>query len=217
MSFSSANPIRVILVDDHPIVRNGIKGLLEKSSDINVIGEAENGASALKLIDSAEADVLLLDMELPDIPGTEVAMQVAKNHPSLKILSLSAHDDSIYVRQLLELGAAGYLMKEEAPEFILDAVRGVAHGQQGWISRGIAAQISGWMQSDVMQNTSLTRREQETLALLVEGRTNQAIAAELQISEKTVEKHIKAIFEKLNVGSRVEAAVMAVKRGMVKK
>ncbi len=143
--------IRVILVDDHPIVRNGIKSLLQNASDINVIGEADNGEKALKLIDEIQADVLLLDMELPDIPGPQIAMQVAKNHPEIKILSLSAHDDSIYVRQLLELGAAGYLMKEEAPEVILDAVRGVAHGQQGWISRGIAAQISGWMQSDVME------------------------------------------------------------------
>jgi len=210
-------PIRVILVDDHPIVRNGIKGLLESASDIHIIGEAENGATALKLIEGTPADVLLLDMELPDIPGPQVAMQVAKNHPELKILSLSAHDDSVYVRQLLELGAAGYLMKEEAPEVILDAVRGVAHGQQGWISRGIAAQISGWMQSDVIEGSSLTRREQETLDLVVEGKTNQAIAAQLRISEKTVEKHIKAIFEKLNVSSRVEAAVLAVKRGMVEK
>lgn len=214
---SGLRPIRVILVDDHPIVRNGIKGLLEKSSDIHIIGEAENGEAALKLIDSTQADVLLLDMELPDIPGPQVAMQAAKSHPELKILSLSAHDDSIYVRQLLELGAAGYLMKEEAPEVILDAVRGVAQGQQGWISRGIAAQISGWMQSDVMDGSNLTRREQETLALVVDGRTNQAIAAELKISEKTVEKHIKAIFEKLNVGSRVEAAVKAIKHGIVKK
>ncbi len=217
MISSETKQIRVILVDDHPIVRNGIKSLLQSASDINVIGEADNGEKALKLIDEMQADVLLLDMELPDIPGTQVAMQVAKFHPETKILSLSAHDDSVYVRQLLELGAAGYLMKEEAPEVILDAVRGVAHGQQGWISRGIAAQISGWMQSDVMEGTSLTRREQETLNLLVEGKTNQAIAAELRISEKTVEKHIKAIFEKLNVSSRVEAAVIAIKRGIVEK
>lgn len=214
---TSVKPIRVILVDDHPIVRNGIRGLLENASDINIIGEADTGEAALRLIEEAGADVLLLDMELPDIPGTQVALKVAQNHPELKILSLSAHDDSVYVRQLLELGAAGYLMKEEAPEVILEAVRGVAQGQQGWISRGIAAQISGWMQGDAMEGSSLTRREQETLGLLVEGKTNQAIAAELKISEKTVEKHIKAIFEKLKVSSRVEAAVVAIKRGIVKK
>jgi len=213
---SNTGPIRVILVDDHPIVRSGIRGLLEKANDIKVVGEAENGEAALQLVEEAAADVLLLDMELPDIPGPQVAAQIKQNHPALKILSLSAHDDSVYVRQLLEQGAAGYLMKEEAPEVILDAVRGVAQGQQGWISRGIAAQISTWMQVDMADDTRLTRREQETLDLLVEGKTNQAIAADLHISEKTVEKHIKSIFEKLKVTSRVEAAVIAVKRGIVK-
>jgi DNA-binding NarL/FixJ family response regulator len=210
------NPIRVILVDDHPVVRNGIRSLLEKAGDIEVVGEADNGEEAMRVVEHAVADVLLLDMELPDIPGTQVARQVIQTHPDLKILSLSAHDDSMYVRQVLELGAAGYLMKEEAPEVILDAVRGVAHGQQGWISRGIAAQIANWLQVGGQEGLNLTRREQETLDLLVQGKTNQAIAGGLKISEKTVEKHIKAIFNKLNVNSRVEAAVVAVKQGIVK-
>jgi two-component system NarL family response regulator len=213
---NNSGPIRVILVDDHPIVRSGIRGLLEKASDIEVVGEAENGESALRLADDAAADVLLLDMELPDLPGPQVAARLKQNHPELKILTLSAHDDSVYVRQLLEQGAAGYLMKEEAPEVILDAVRGVARGQQGWISREIAAQISNWIRVEMEEDTRLTRREIETLGLLVEGKTNQAIAADLNISEKTVEKHIKAIFDKLKVSSRVEAAVSAVKRGIVK-
>jgi DNA-binding NarL/FixJ family response regulator len=210
------NAIRVILVDDHPVVRSGIRGLLENANDIEIVGEADNGEKALRVVEEAMADVLLLDMELPDIPGTQVAARVKQSHPELKILSLSAHDDSMYVRQVLELGAAGYLMKEEAPEAILEAVRGVAHGQQGWISRGIAAQIAGWMQAGGPEGLNLTRREQETLDLLVQGKTNQAIAADLKISEKTVEKHVRAIFDKLNVTSRVEAAVAAVKQGIVK-
>ena len=208
--------IRVILVDDHPVVRSGIRGLLEKADDIEIVGEANLGEEALQLVEMTPADVLLLDMELPDIPGTQVAEQVKQNHPELKILSLSAHDDSTYVRQVLELGAAGYLMKDEAPEVIVEAVRGVAHGQQGWISRGIAAQMTGWIQAGGPEGTKLTPREQETLHLLVEGKTNQAIGNELHISEKTVEKYIKAIFEKLNVSSRVEAAVVAVRLGLVK-
>ena len=207
--------IRVILVDDHPVVRNGIHSLLDKANDIEIVGEANLGEEALRLLDETPADVLLLDMELPDIPGTQVAEQVKKNHPDLKILSLSAHDDSTYVRQVLELGAAGYLMKDEAPEVIIEAVRGVAHGQQGWISRGVAAQMVGWIQAGAPEGAKLTPREQETLRLLVEGRTNQAIGLELHISEKTVEKYIKAIFEKLNVSSRVEAAVVAVRLGLV--
>jgi two-component system response regulator DegU len=210
------NSIRVILVDDHPVVRTGIRGLLESASDIKIVGEAANGEEALGLIEEVEAEVLLLDMELPDIPGTQVAMRVKQNHPELKILSLSAHDDTMYVRQVLELGAAGYLMKDEAPEVILEAIRGIAHGQQGWISRGIAAQIASWLQVGGVERSGLTRREQETLDLLVQGKTNQAIAAALKISEKTVEKHVKSIFDKLDVNSRVEAAVVAVKQGMVK-
>jgi DNA-binding NarL/FixJ family response regulator len=208
--------IRVILVDDHPVVRSGIRRMLEKAEDIEIAGEATLGEEALRLVEKTPADVLLLDMELPDIPGTQVAKQVKQNHPELKILSLSAHDDSTYVRQVLELGAAGYLMKDEAPEVILEAVRGVANGQQGWISRGIAAQMTGWIQAGAPEGAKLTPREQETLRLLVEGKTNQAIGNELHISEKTVEKYIKAIFEKLNVSSRVEAAVAAVRLGLVK-
>ncbi len=208
-------PIRVILVDDHPVVRSGIRALLEKAGDIKIAGEAENGADALQLIDRAPADVLLLDMELPDISGTQVAQSVKQNHPDLKVLSLSAHDDSVYVRQVLALGASGYLLKDEAPQAILDAVRGIAQGQEGWVSRGVAAQMAGWLQPAASQGPSLTHREQETLRLVVQGRTNQAIAAEMNISEKTVEKHIRAIFDKLKVSSRVEAAVVAVREGMV--
>jgi DNA-binding NarL/FixJ family response regulator len=216
MNDSETKRIRVVLVDDHPVVRSGIRRLLENVNDIQIVGEANTGAEALAILENMPVDVVLLDMELPDIPGTEVARQVKLNHSGVRILSLSAYDDPAYVRQVLELGAAGYLMKEEAPQVILDAVRGVAYGQQGWISRNVAAQLSNWMHDGVTQGGNLTQREQQTLALLVEGRTNQSIAAELKISEKTVEKHIKAIFDKLNVASRVEAAVVAVKQGILK-
>ena len=107
-------------------------------------------------------------------------------------------------------------MKDEAPDVILEAVRGVANGQRGWISHGIAAKMANWIQSGQMEGKRLTAREQETLRLVVQGKTNQAIALSLNISEKTVEKHVKAIFEKMNVTSRVEAAVTAVRDGMVK-
>ncbi len=209
------SPIRVLLVDDHPVVRSGIRGLLDRAVDIEIAGEASNGEDALQMVEETKPDVLLLDMELPDIQGTQVAQQVQKLYPKVKILALSAHDDSIYVRELLKLGAAGYLMKEEAPEAIVEAVRGVAHGEQGWVSRHIAAQIASWMQTGEQGEMKLTVREQEVLRLVVQGKTNQAIAHELAISEKTVEKYIRAIFTKLNVASRVEAAVYAVQEGLV--
>jgi len=209
------NPIQVLLVDDHPVVRSGICGLLDVADDIEVIAEASNGEEALQLVEQTHPDVLLLDMVLPDIQGTQLAQQIIQLYPEVKILVLSAYDDPVYIRELLELGAAGYLMKEEAPEVIVEAVRGVARGQQGWVSRRISAQILTWMQTGQSGEMGLTPRELEVLRLIVQGKTNQAIALDLGISEKTVEKYIGALFTKLNVTSRVEAAVYAVREGLI--
>ena len=209
------SPIHVLLVDDHPVVRSGIRALLEKAVDIHIVGETSSGADALELIGEVHPDILLLDMELPDMEGTEVARQVHHRYPNVKILALSAHDDAFYIKGLLELGAAGYLMKDEAPDAIVEAVRGVAHGQMGWVSRRIAAHISSWVQKGNSDQGNLTEREREVLRLLVNGKTNQAIAVELNISEKTVEKYVGTIFIKLNVNSRVEAAVYAIREGLI--
>jgi DNA-binding NarL/FixJ family response regulator len=214
MEWQAVKKIQVLLVDDHPVLRSGIRSLLEAARDIQVIGEAGTGEEALRLIEAQPPDVLLLDMALPDLSGPQVAREVKRLHPQVKILSLSAYEDPSFVRELLKLGAAGYLLKEEAPEVIVKAVHGVAAGQQGWVSRSIAAQIASWAAPGEAEKAFLTPREQETLRLVVQGRTNQAIAVELSISEKTVEKYIRSIFTKLNVSSRVEAAVTAVREGL---
>lgn len=206
-------PIRVLLVDDHPIVRTGIRGLLEQASGIEVVGEADNGSQALDLIDQLTPDVMLLDLELPDMSGYLVARQISDKGSTTRVLALSAHDDKEYIQELLASGASGYLTKEEVPEMIVEAVRGVARGEQGWLSRKVAAQVSAFMQAPPTSHKDLTAREREVLAGVVAGKTNQEIALGMKISVKTVEKHLESIFNKMEVSSRVEAAVQAVREG----
>lgn len=207
--------IRVVLADDHPVVRTGIKNLLSRSADIEVVGEASSGDEALNLVSELTPDVLLLDMEMPGTKGVEVAQHIHQTGADVRILALSAYDDKHYILELLENGAAGYLTKEEAPDTIIDAIRGVSQGEQGWVSRRVAAQMSVWMRDEEPDSSRLTKRELEVLKLVVEGKTNQGIGVTLGISEKTVEKYLEAVFSKLGVSSRVEAAVYAVREGMI--
>ncbi len=206
--------IRVVIADDHPVMRDGIRNLLDKAIDIEVAGEAGDGVEALRLVEELDPDVLLLDMELPGLKGVEVAQRLQAAGATVRILALSAYDDQEYIRGLLASGAAGYLLKEEIPETIVEAIRGVARGERGWVSRQVAAQMATWTQQET-GSTALTRREMDVLRLVVEGKTNQEIALALGISDKTVEKHLEGVFAKLGVASRVEAAVHAVREGLV--
>ena len=147
--------------------------------------------------------------------GVDVAKQLKAARSRVRVLALSAYDDGQYVRNLLANGAAGYITKEEAPEMIIEAVRGVARGEEGWLSRRAVARMSAWTRDSDLVGSELSTREMDVLRLLVAGKTNQEIGHLLKISEKTVEKHVGAIFNKLDVASRVEAAVQAVQRGMV--
>ncbi len=207
--------IRVLLADDHPIVRTGIRSLLQSASDIEVVAEASSGAEALQLVEALAPDVLLLDMEMPGLSGVDVARQLKLAHASVRVLALSAYDDVHYVGKLLANGAAGYLTKEEAPEMILESVRGVARGEVGWMSRRAVARMSAWTRSEQPDSSELSEREREVLHLIVTGKTNQEIGYGLKISEKTVEKHVGSILAKMDVSSRVEAAVKAIQRGLV--
>jgi DNA-binding NarL/FixJ family response regulator len=207
--------IRVLLADDHPVVRTGICALLEKAPDITVVAQAESGAEVLHLVEEMAPDILLLDMEMPDATGVEVARQLKARKSLVHVLALSAYDDAQYVQNLLANGAAGYLTKEEAPEMIVDAIRGIARGEKGWISRRAVAKMAAWTPQENLASHEITMREREVLQLVATGKTNQEIAAALSISEKTVEKHVGAILAKLQVTSRVEAAVWAVQHGLV--
>lgn len=208
--------IRVILADDHPITRAGIKKFLDHASDIEVIAEAEDGEQAFQLTKDLIPDVLLLDMELPGMHGVEVARKLQKLNLPVYILALSSHADRQYIFGVLSNGASGYLTKEEVPQTIVDAVRGVSRGEQGWVSREVAALLAAWTSNGESSREELTPRELQVLAGVVDGKTNREIGVDLDISPKTVEKHLESVYSKLRVASRVEAAVLAVREGLLK-
>jgi len=210
--------IRVALADDHPIVRGGIRGLLEQEPDIAVVGEASTGAEASRLARELAPDVLLLDLELPGMPGVEVARSIQRDGPAVRVLVLSAHDDERHIRESLSSGAAGYLTKAEAPGCIVDAVRGVARGDGGWFSRGVMALVARAQHERARPRTdglsTLTPREQEVLTLIAGGHDNPHIAAALYISEGTVKNHVTNIYDKLEIRTRAEAVTWAWRHGL---
>jgi DNA-binding NarL/FixJ family response regulator len=207
--------IRVLIVDDHPVVCSGIRNILESTKGIEVVGEAHTGAEALQMIELEHPDVVLLDMKLPDMSGVEVIQKIYKSKNATRVLGLSSYNDREFISQLLNHGASGYLLKEEVPEQIVEAVRGVAHGEQGWVSRKVAAMLSDILAKEKVAGSELTARELDVLRLVVDGKTNDQIGIILRISVKTVENHLHTIFQKMDVISRVEAAVKAVRESIV--
>lgn len=204
--------IRVLLADDHPTVRIGLRVLLEQAPDVAVVGEAEEGREALTLIEALRPDVAIVDCELPELEGTEVAQAIRRRNLPVRVLALSAYDDDRYVRGMLEAGAVGYLLKEEAPHTIVKAVRAAAGGE-GYFSPGVAGKVDAWTRGELPGG--LTRRELDVLRLVAQGYTNTRIAQELEIAERTVGFHVSNILEKLGVASRVEATVWAKDQGIV--
>jgi len=211
---------RVVLADDHPGVRASIRNILNDAPGIEVIGEASNGFEALGLVDNLAPDVLLLDMEMPGLTGVEVAQKLQQKGSPVHILALSAYDDTEYISGLLASGAAGYLTKDEAPHTIIKAIKGVARGETGWLSRRVSNRRGiTWADRSTpeqkSEETALTGQEIAILRLIVAGKTNTEIGLLLGTALKTVDQEIHSLFAKLGVSSRVEAAVWAVQERLV--
>jgi DNA-binding NarL/FixJ family response regulator len=204
--------LRVFLADDHPPLRFGLRVLLEESSDMRVVGESGDGRDALAQIEMSRPDVAVIDCQLPTLDGVQLAAEIKRRGIGTRVLALSSFADERYVRGMLEADAVGYLLKEEAPERIIEAVRAAARGE-GWFSVKIAKLLAAWSRAE--RPYDLTEREFLILRALVAGKVNKEIAAELRISEKTVEKHLSDLFKKLDVTTRVEAAVKGVREGLV--
>lgn len=195
---------RVVLADDHAAVRAGIRSLLKRAEDIEIVGEASNGIEAVRVTQDLVPDVLLLDMEMPGLMGIEVARKLRSNGTPVSILAVSAHQDKQYILGMLDVGAAGYLTKEEVPETLLKAVRGVANGERGWVSRRVAAQIAVWAREDNLGRFGLNNQEIEVLRLQVNGKNNEQIAEALRVEQAEVE-------------GIVESAVQTIRDGLMKR
>jgi DNA-binding NarL/FixJ family response regulator len=205
--------IRVLLADDHPALRMGLRVLLEQAPGVVVVGEAGDGPQALAQITALEPDVAVLDCQLPGLPGTEVAAEVRRRGLATRILALSAYSDEKYVRGMLSAGAAGYLLKEEAPGVIVAAVQAAAEGR-AWLSPAVAARVAALAGGGRPAPRDLTERERQVLALVAQGKTNKEVALALAIAERTVEFHVTNLLAKLGLASRVEAAVWAKEHGL---
>ena len=211
---------RILLVDDHAVVRSGLRMLLENEHDVEIVGEAENAAEAMEAAMILKPNVILMDIGLPDMSGIEATREIKKKVADVAIVALTIHEDEEYFFKMLEAGASGYVPKRAAPDELITAIRAAANGQV-YLYPSLAKLLvrdflSGGRPADKQVASELTDREQEVLTYLAEGANNEVIAASLVISRKTVARHRENIMRKLNLHSRAELVRYAIRKGIIK-
>lgn len=212
--------IRVLLAEDHTIVRKGIRSLLDEERDIEVVGEADNGRDAVAQAEALTPDIVVMDHTMPLLNGLEATRQIRKLLPQVRVLILTMHTNEEYVFQFLRAGAAGYLVKQTAPTELVSAIRAI-HAGGSFLSPAISRAVideyvrAGERRGKSPSDGSLTDREREVLQLLVEGHTNQAIAQQLQISAKTVGVHRLNLMQKLDLHNLAELTKYAIRNGII--
>jgi two-component system response regulator NreC len=213
--------IRILIADDHAVFRSGLKALLEKEADIEVVGETGNGFETIRAAIEMEVDVLLLDISMPGLPGAKVAEAVLKDKPNMAIVILTMHEDEYYLQELFRLGVRAYVLKKSTGTDVVQAIRAARKGEQ-YVDPALAGLlISSYVgRQPKKQKTErldlMTARELEVLTLLAYGHTNAEIADKLCISERTVESHRTNIMNKLEIKSRAELVRFAIDNGMLK-
>lgn len=200
--------IRVLVVDDHPVVRQGLIGMLEEAPDIVIVGQGRNGYDAIAVFQQQQPDVTLIDLRMPEMGGVQAITVICNEFPNARIIVLTTYDTDEEIYQGLRAGAKGYLLKDSEPEELLTAIRTVTRGQQ-YIPINVAAKLVQRMTAP-----ELSHRELEVLQLVGQGMSNQEISTALNISESTVKTHINRILSKLDVKDRTQAAIIALKRGI---
>ena len=212
--------IRVMLVDDHALFRKGVASLLAACPDIEVVGEADNGAEALPKVADLRPDLILMDIQMPEVDGLEATRRIKAEHPYVKIVMLTVAEEDRSLFEAIKAGAQGYLVKKMDPEEFLSMIRGVSRGEAP-LSRTVASKIltefSRRVQGPPPEDPAakLTPREREVLQLLTQGNTNKEIANTLGVSENTVKNHLKNILAKLHLQNRVQAVTFALRHGIV--
>ena len=208
-------PIRVLIVDDHALLREGTRQILEKDPGIDVVGEAGRGDDAVRLAAELKPDVLLLDLRLPGLPGIEVARQVAAESPATRVMVVTAYDEEDYVLEALQAGAAGYLLKTAPARELVEGVHAVFAGTTVLEPSISAALARRWARPSGPGGTQLSARELEVLRMTAHGMANKEIARKLGLSMRTVEGHLNRTFGKLGVTSRTEAVFQAVSQHLI--
>ena len=212
---------RLLLVDDHAVVRSGLKMLLSAEPDVQIVGEAGTAAEAIELAGRTSPDVVLMDIGLPDMSGIEATREIKARFPNLAVVALTIHEDQEYFFKMLDAGALGYVPKRAAPEELLRAIRAAAAGEVYLYPSLAKLLVTDYLSQDhpAAQKAhldGLTQREREVLAYLAEGTSNEEIAVSLVISPKTVERHRENIMRKLNLHSRAELVRYAIRKGIIK-